>query len=226
VSLNDLPPRYGGPPVAVEQFDLTEWTEFMHYLYLPVRMPEWDEGNRLPERLTMFRPLVDAAAYDAFALTGEDRYIYVTARRGFATTDNPLNRPGWHCDGFGTDDLNYVWWDRWGTRFAEQTFREVSDDHNESLRQFEQRVNPSKVRTYPDRWLYRLTPYVVHTTPLLQPDEGGMRSFLKISVSRHQYNLEGNSHNYLFPYSWRMWPRDIARNDPAHAQTDFYEATA
>jgi hypothetical protein len=32
--------------------------------------------------------------------------------------------------------------------------------------------------------------------------------------------LKGNSHNYLFDYDWKMWDRDVLRNDPAYAGKD------
>lgn len=211
------PLPYGQPAIGLRRFELAGWEELMHYLYLPVQMPA--TVVLLPERLEFLRPLVDLAVADA--RHSGDFYVYLTARRGFATPDNPLNRPGWHCDGFGTDDRNYIWWDRWSTRFAEQHFSGISEDHEVSLRQFEDQVDDRRVRTLPDRWLYRLTPQVVHATPIVEAP--GMRSFVKVSVSYHRYNLVGNSHNYLFDYDWPMWQRGAARNDPARAQADFYD---
>lgn len=213
---------YGQAPDAAGQFELTEWTEFMHYLYLPVKMMD-DSEIRLPPRLEFLYRAVLTAILDA-GQWFEDAYVYVTARRGFATPDNPLNRPGWHCDGFGTDDVNYTWSDRWGTRWADQEdgFEDISSDHLVSMRQFEEQVDPRWIRSMAPGRLWRLTPFVVHTTPEV-PAPGGLRSFLKISVSRHRYNLQGNSRNHLFDYDWEMFPRDAARNDPAHNMADFYE---
>jgi len=48
-----------------------------------------------------------------------------------------------------------------------------------------------------------------------------MRQFIKISLSNNKYNLENNSHNYLFPYDWPMHSRELIRNDPHKAQQDF-----
>jgi hypothetical protein len=218
---------YGEQAVPVGSFELADWHEFLHYLYLPVFIP--GQGGALPKRLEFMQWVVDAALRDAYIVKGRalagllhDHYVYVTARRGFATPDNPLNRPGWHCDGFGTDDLNYVWWDVWGTRFADHEFTDISDDHLVSMEQFEEQVDSERVVTLPGRVLYRLTPFVVHTTPEIPPP-GGMRSFLKVSISRHRYNLLGNSHNFLLDYDWPMHARDVARNDPAHYMADFYD---
>jgi hypothetical protein len=213
--------EFGEEPVPIGRFELhLEWQELMHYLYLPVVLPEHRQTIRLPQRLAFAYPAVFSAMLDADVDDGH--YVYLTARRGFASPDNPLNRPGWHCDGFGTDDLNYTWSDRWGSRWAEQPFEDISDDHLVSMEQFEEQVDRRLISIMGPGYLWRLTPRVVHTTPEIPPP-GGMRSFLKISISRHRYNLIGNSRNHLFDYDWKMYPRDAARNDPASYMADFYE---
>jgi len=205
---------YCGGPEAIGE-SCVEFTEFMHYQYLPVKLAGNDE-IRIPERLEFLRPLVDLAVDKE----GKDGwYIYVTARHGWATADNPINRPGWHTDGFGTDDVNYIWWDGDGTRFTSQTFTDISDDHIVSMGQFEEQIDPTKVYTEVGGLLYRLIPVVVHSTPQIVTPH--MRSFVKISFSEHRYNLQGNSHNYLFAYNWRMYSRDEVRNDPYMAESDF-----
>jgi len=217
--------RYGSPPVEVAVLHL-DWDELMHWLYLPVKMP--GTGLRLPPNLMFAVDAVHAAMFDAADQGREvqDDYVYLTARRGFASAGSPLNRPGWHCDGFGTDDLNHVWSDRWPTRYWESPSEpKISPDHHDSLREFEElaRILPWNIREMSPERLYRLDPYVIHDVPQIPAGEGGMRSFLKVSFSRHRYNLVGNSHNHEFDYAWKMWPRDIARNDPAAAQADYYE---
>lgn len=221
--------RYGDPPVAVQEGLFLGWHEFMHWLYLPVKMGGGPHNDvRLPANLGFAEEAVAEAMDDAWKL-GRDitnDYVYVTARRGYATPDNPLNRPGWHCDGFGTDDLNYVWSDRWPTRFwVSGDEPAVSPDHLVSLGEFETLAfnEPEKIRDVNPFSLHRLSPFVIHDVPLIPDGQGGMRSFLKVSFSKHRYNLVGNSHNHLFAYDWEMFPRDVARNDPAHAGADFYE---
>lgn len=221
---------YGTPPRPVGDRGAGPWhtrnpmdlVEHCTYLYLPVCIPGTD-GVHVPRRLRPLEGLVQLALLDAY-MQGRDLdrdHVYLTVKHGYATPGNPLNRPGWHCDGFGTDDLNYVWWSRWATRFAVHQFPEVTDDHHESMRQFE-RYAGSNWFPVDDRTLYALTPYVVHTTPEI-PAPGGMRLFVKISFSRHRYNLIGNSHNYALDYDWEMFPREVARNDPAQYGRDYYE---
>jgi len=202
------------------EYGLSQWREYLHFLYLPVRMPGTDV--RLPERLAFLRPLVDAAIRDAATSTGHlsDPYVYVTARRGFASPENPLNRPGAHCDDFGGTALNYIWTDRWPTRFAEFAFTDIPADHVRSVEEFERQWAGRSSVTYPVGSLLRLDPFVVHATPEVPPP-GGIRSFVKVSVARERYNLDGNSHNYLFDYAWRMYSREELRNHPTHGNADY-----
>lgn len=241
--------RYGAPPLDMGFVLLDDvWHEYMHYLYLPVVMPG-QPGIRLPRNLafladTVYRvmqcesiitkePLASKGFGPTHPMHGVEgsQFVYVTARRGFAAPGNPLNRPGWHADGFGSDDINYIWSDRWPTRFATGNFVGISTDHVESAEQFEHQILVAQSHAQTDEGaeievysgepstLYRLDPSVVHATPIIDPP-GGDRSFFKVSVSPNQYNLKGNSHNHLFDYSWKMWPRDEIRNDPAFAGGD------
>ena len=114
--------------------------------------------------------------HELHGIGGEFTHIYVTARRGYATPGNPLNRPGWHSDGFGTSDVNYVWTDRYPTLFAEQPFEQISADHVDSVRQFAEQVDPARIRTYPDKTLMRLDPSVIHAAPEIPAPGGRGRS--------------------------------------------------
>lgn len=215
-----IPTQYGLAADPLMEFD-PRWDEFMHYLYLPVKMPGTDV--RIPERLGFLSDVIDKieGSGGAFGVFDDD-YVYITARRGFATPDNPLNRPGWHCDGFGTDDINFVWSDCYPTRVAVQPFHAISTDHKRSLAQFDEQVDLDFVHPLEPKVVSIMNPFVVHATPII-PEGGCMRSFFKISVSDHKYNLLGNSHNYLFDYDWKMYDRSAIRNDPAYSQGDFYD---
>lgn len=228
---------YGEAPVALQTLELPEWKEFMHYLYLPVRIPDYDRTDKgkhalfypteitLPERLGFLTKVCEEAIDDAWSLNGDpDPYVYVTARRGFATPGNPLNRPGWHCDDFGGSDLNYIWSDAYPTRFlVSDKPLNVSEDDKQSMVDMEHYAYGAMsgedgpgvyIYTPPEKSLLRLTPHVIHDTPQI-PAPGGMRSFFKISVSSHRYDLVGNSHNYELNYDWPMVDREALRNQPS-----------
>lgn len=217
--------KYGNAPELLGIYDL-EFEQYMHYMYLPIAIRE--EGYSgfaiLPE-LEFARSMILQTIANEVLIGNDWSYIYVTARRGFATPGNPLNRPGWHSDGFGTPDINYVWTDRYPTHFAIGDFGEVSEDHVESTAQFEGAVAFSddiRLRTYPDKTLMRLDPSVIHTAPPI-PAPGGERSFFKVSFSNTRYNLKGNAHNYMLNYDWPMYDRATVRNDPSRAQDDTVE---
>ncbi|AXC36186.1 hypothetical protein SEA_LYELL_82 [Microbacterium phage Lyell] len=217
--------KYGNAPELHGIWDL-EFEQYMHYMYLPVEIPE-DSRHwfTLPPELEFARELVGYAWASEVKRGNLWSHVYVTARRGFATPGNPLNRPGWHSDGFGTPDINYVWTDRYPTHFAIGDFGEVSEDHVESTAQFEGAVAFSddiRIRTYPDKTLMRLDPSVIHTAPPI-PAPGGERSFFKVSFSNTRYNLKGNAHNYMLKYDWPMYDRAAVRNDPSRAQDDTVE---
>lgn len=225
--------QYGNAPESIGVFDL-DFTEYMHYMYLPVQFAEFGWALRLPANLAFAQDFVEDVISDEFRRHGRNhwQYVYVTARRGFATPGNPLNRPGWHADGFGKDDINYVWTDRFPTLFAEGEFWRISADHVVSVKQFtdqandptrypwgEDREQPIRLTTYPDKTLQRLDASVIHAAPEI-PAPGGERSFFKVSFSNERYNLVGNSHNHLFDYDWPMFTREQVRNDPARPSDD------
>lgn len=211
---------YGKLPIYMGQFEF-DLPEVMYYLYLPVVMQrESSDWIGLPENVECCRDLIRAATLHAAGTRGHPyNYTYLSARKGIATPGNPLNRPGWHCDGFGTDDLNYVWWVGPGTRFAAQCFYGIVSDHNRSMEQFDEQVKLDSVVSYAERGLYQIAPDVVHSTPEIK--ETCWRQYVKISFSDHKYNLENNSHNYMFDYDWPMHRRDGVRNNPASAQQDY-----
>lgn len=190
--------------------------EYMNYMYLPVSM-----GNpndiRLPDNIYLLYGMVKYVIDSPFYKEGQ--YVYVTAKRGYATPDNPLNRPGWHSDGFGSDDYNAIWFNRYPTIVAIQEFHDISDDHAYSMEQFDHQINPDRIEELEPLILHGMSPSVIHAAGEI-PAPGGDRQFVKISCSFNKYNLEGNSHNYLFDYTWKMFDRDEVRNDPIHAESD------
>jgi hypothetical protein len=216
--------HYGKLPVFLGDHHKLDLQEMMYYLYLPVCMDATIDQPEIliPPNIDCCRELIHVALrYYRSRLYPSYRYIYLSARKGWATPDSPLNRPGWHTDGFGTYDLNFVWWKGPGTRFAHQAFKDISEDHALSLKQFEEQVRPECIVTFLEGGFYAMNPNVVHTTPLII--KPCMRQYVKVSVSNHRYNLENNSHNYLFDYDWPMHDRDAMRNDPHRAQADHYE---
>lgn len=178
--------------------------ELMFVQYLPVKMPGVS-GFRVPPGLTCFQPLLDRIYCDP------GQFVYLTAKHLFVPAGGVANRPGWHCDGFGTEDVNYLWYDSVPTEFCIQPFDLCSDDQA-SMRQMDEEVRVENIKTYGSDLLLRLDQSVVHRPAVNDVDR--FRVFAKISVSRDLYDLAGNAHNYLFDYHWPMRQRALSRNNP------------
>lgn len=200
---------YGTEPKLLGNFDL-EVSEMMLYMYLPIKMPG-SADFYIPQRLETFRPLIwasiDAVGDDDFV---EACYLYITAKHIYVTADNKGNRPGWHSDGFMTDDYNFIWSDMCPTEFAIQPMRLIQDELL-SIDQMQSEIDSENVIMYPNNHLLMLDQYNIHRVSESE-NYSGMRTFVKISLSKNKYNLEGNSHNYLMDYRWDMFKRVEHRN--------------
>lgn len=179
---------YGAPPVDLGLIDLSP-VEMMFWLYCPIKLP----GKLLwtaPPNLEQFDPIIGAVSEDCFDTVWRDSYVYITAKTLWATPENPGNRPGWHSDGFLTDDLNYSWCDANPTIFWEpdQRFR-FPADHSASLPQMDAlaEIHQHEHRIYRAKHLLRLDQTVIHKVDTnITP---GVRTFVKISVSRSRPHL-------------------------------------
>jgi len=201
---------YGDLPEDLGELSLPT-TEMMFWMYCPISVP--GKGWFLPDTLIQFTPLLHAV-WLRDPERCRDEYVYLTAKTLWVTPSNPGNRPGWHSDGFGTNDINYIWYDRAPTEFLNAGQFDLSDDCADAMHEMgEQARHPSDVATFPNRRLLRLTPSCIHrVAPVFEP---GMRTFLKVSISPDRYNLEGNAINHRLPEVWDLVPRAPERNHPA-----------
>lgn len=206
-------PKYGLPPANLGTVALAP-VEMMFWLYCPVKMTG-SVAMVIPPNLEQYLPLLERVKDDCRDRWRES-YVYLTAKVLFVTKENPGGRPGWHSDGFMTDDLNYVWSDRDGTLFwIPIDTTDFTQDHEISLAEMSSAASLGPLKTYPDKSLLRLDEAVIHR--INDINSPGIRSFVKVSVSRHKYNLVGNSINHLLPNDWYFAPRGEERNHPAAA---------
>lgn len=213
MKISNIP--YGKAPVDMGYMPLDP-AEMMVYLYLPVKMAavegSHNSGIRIPEQLEFAEALVDAAIADASTMLDiKSHYVYLTAKTLWVEGGYSGNRPGWHADGYGSHgDINYIWANMNPTEFAVQDFHDIPDDDFESMAEMERQIREDRITTYPDSHLLRLDESVVHrVNPKIKP---GVRTFIKISISRYRFNLKLNSHNYHFDYAWQMFDRNDVRN--------------
>lgn len=209
---------YGGVPKDLGYVNIVP-SEMVFSMYLPVKLPN---GNfNLPKNLLCYKPLLNKVRqYEKIHGIGhsiDNNYIYLTVKHIWVTPDNPGNRPGWHSDGYGTDDINYIWYDKFPTLFSIGEFR-LPKDCGDSLKLMDRGARRYPMMTFPDGHLLRLTQDNIHRSPDIP--YGTMRTFVKISISDDKYNLKGNAHNYNLNYDWDMYDREEVRNHPQKLNSD------
>lgn len=212
---------YGVEPMDLGVVDLSP-REMMFWLYCPIKMRNTrykgigDVLATTPPNLHQFAPIIERA----LEVLQEDfltpRYVYITAKTLWVSADNPGNRPGWHSDGFMTDDLNVIWSDCNPTLFWVPEKRvSFTQDCSISLAEMEELASPDTKHhvTYPNKSLLVLDQSVIHR--VADVTKPGMRTFVKISISKDRYNLVGNSINHLLSPDWDYFERKEERNQPA-----------
>jgi len=204
--------RYGELPKQLGDYTV-ECKEMFFYQYLPIKLVGYTEPV-YEERLECYNHLVGAICCDFIGTYGLDRYVnsyaYLTAKYIFQALGCSFNRPGWHSDGFMTDDINYIWYNKDPTVFNSSEFVLTMDDEL-SLKQMAAYALPENNVVYPVNTLLRLDQFNIHRVGEATP---GLRNFLKVSFSKDKYDLIGNSHNYKLNYQWDMKPRKEQRNIP------------
>ena len=183
-------------------------SEMKFVQFLPIKFPSNNVKDvRLPENLKYLEELIQAVYLDHDI--EDDDYLYVTVKHLYCTPYNLGNRNGWHIDGFQSNDIQFVWCDAAPTQYAIQDFH-IEDDCSQSMVQMSDQANEDTVWTSEPNVLYKIDTSNVHRVSTV-PYEG-MRTFVRISVSKEKYNLIGNAHNYLFDYNWEMFSRNLNRN--------------
>lgn len=214
---------YGQLPEIIGHFPW-QIKEMMFYQYLPIKVandPLADIQLHSEPRLHVFNAMIGASCCDFIGKFGLDKfmasYVYLTAKRLFVSPDYNMNREGWHSDGFMTDDINYIWSDCVPTVFNKSRFNLCMDDKI-SMDQMTWQAEPKNDVTYENNVLLRLNQYVIHKCGEITGPT--MRTFFKLSISKDEYDLEGNSINYglEYPFKNRMRKRSIDRNIPQNVK--------
>lgn len=201
------------PPIKISEIKL-DLKEYMTVQYLPVKMAGSDL-IKLPPNLECLREMIMQTEFEL------DEIVYVTAKYRYVSPTVSMNRGGWHIDAFGEEgDKNYLWCDSYPTRYVLGEIPEIKD-HRESMAFFEGFAMGRRHYFCQPNTLYRLDQSCLHATQDIP--EAGYRQFVKISVSKKQYNLKGNAHNYLFDYDWKLYDREKLRNDPINGNSDSFK---
>ena len=209
--------RYGRAPEDLGLIDIAP-AEMMFWLYCPIKAPGGEIV--LPPNLKQFLPIVNAVCENAATAVYRQSYLYLTAKTMHVSSQCPGNRPGWHSDGFMTDDINYIWYDSNPTMFwVPDTLRPFSRHDDVSLLEMDEAARNDGLhhKAYPCRHLLKLDETVIHRVGDVRDE--GIRTFVKISMSDSRYDLIGNSINHGLDVGWTPTARRAdARNQPSSSE--------
>lgn len=205
--------KYGQHPKVVATIPI-QFKEMMFYQDMLIKKCN-SNITTFEKRLKHIGEIISASLKDFIKTFGDEafnqHYIYLSAKYLFQAKGTSFNRPGWHCDGFMSDDINYVWCDSCPTVFNDSDFN-LSQDDSLSMKEMELQALDENNFTYPDYTLLRLNQFVVHRVGDVVKD--GMRAFVKVTFSKDKFDLKGNTHNYEIDYNWEMRDRNLSRNIP------------
>jgi hypothetical protein len=203
--------NYNARPKSLGQFNI-ESSEYFSYTYLPIKMKGSDKIVNEP-RLSIFDPIIGRACCDFIGEYGLDRfmnsYVYLIAKNAMQR-DIGFNRPGWHSDGFMTDDVSYIWSNAQPTIFNDGDFF-LSQDDLKSMKEMDEMADETKNFSEPNNTLIRMDQFTIHK---VGPYIKGERMFAKIVISEDIYALRGNSINHALDYKWDYIARKEHRNIP------------
>jgi hypothetical protein len=206
-------PNCNEAPELISAFDHSHFeSEMMNYLYFPIFIRSLGMKDiSIEPRMRRYRKMIECAMeHDRSLRDRQTDYVYLTAKTVVVGPTVSGNRPGWHCDGYGTDDTNYIWCDSSPTIYNKcNKFNDISEEHATALKQLQKiaEENSDDIYDLGTNALVLLTDKVVHHTPKVWIP--GVRSFVKISFSDLQFNLKGNSRNYALDYDWALHDREV-----------------
>lgn len=205
--------RYGQLPEDLGKFNINV-EEMFFYQDMLIKDIRYST-IMIEERLWIFNDLIEHVISDYIKEFGIESYIntymYVSAKHLFQPVREPFNRPGWHCDGYMTDDINYIWSNTSPTIFNYSEFN-LTQHHAISIQEMEEQAREENNISYPDNTLIKINQFNVHK--VADVEKAGMRAFVKITFSKDKYDLKGNTKNYLLDYNWNFRDRNMDRNVP------------
>lgn len=198
------------PEILAQGVHLDRDIEMQFTQYMPIKLyGDAFHSSNLPSRVAFALPVIAAVESSVGFDIGD--YVYLTVKHLWVPAGTEQNRPGWHIDGYDSDDINVVWFDSVPTEFADQEFY-LSEDHAISLKEMELQVQAHHTHRGHPFTVYKLDNTVVHRCGVA--DRGMMRTFVKVSISKNMYNLQGNARNERLVYNWGTIPRSPERNHP------------
>lgn len=205
----------GNDPIVLGELAMGGWDEFCFVQDMPVKLAG-DTKLVLPEDLS-FAGLFIGMIVDHLKATTHPRWLkgrnfYLTAKHTYVDAGRVQTRPGWHTDGYGTDDLSFLWSDCVPTEFLKQALR-VREDDGSMLRTLTLEADEGNRDHGKAGVVYGMDDTVIHRPGTSY--HGEWRRFLKLSVSQYAYDLKGNARNPGLPTPWQPTrERGRERNNP------------
>ena len=193
----------------------TSTLEFCNHSYMCIKQ-EGSSEYRIPENLQLIVDTMLSGIYQVSRYLYDNSYTYncyLTIRHEYVNPGSFGNRPGWHIDGFKSDQHNFIWMDILPTDVCDGEFR-LSNDHYISLNEMMEQSceNDKFVRVLDVNTLYEMDQSCVHQPAVNNIRQPRLRTFIKFTFSREQFNAFGNAWNYKIPHIRPTQHRHDSRN--------------
>lgn len=154
----------------------------------------------IPENI---RPGVFKAIEAVYALDPELYGIpyncYLTLKHEYVNPGSTGTRPGWHIDGFMSDQKNFIWSDCLPTQVVLGEF-DLTLNHDISLTEMEQQSEGKLLANLKPNVLYSLDQEAVHAPVINNTGAPILRTFLKLTYTQDKFNCTKNAWNYMLPH--------------------------
>ena len=221
-------PKYIGSIKNKDLFSKRNPNSYIWSLNMPIKMPHSEVKipklyNQFSEFLgRVFRNEIKTNPYyDKF-------YAYLTIDQRKVRPFTSQRRSDWHSDSVRNiktdntyDESIYICYDNLPTVFTDakldfnklptlKSNRILSDFINKSCTQSDHFLHDNYS-------ILHFDPYSLHRENINNDSVNINRTYVKVTFSKDQYNIEGNCHNYYFNYEWDSFPRTLERNNQSYS---------
>lgn len=190
------------PEKSIE-LKLTNDFEFCNHTYMCIKQKGMSE-YQIPDNLQSVVDPILAGVHELSSHLYENDWLYncyLTIKHEFVNPGSIGNRPGWHIDGFLSDQYNFIWCDALPTEICQNNF-ELTLDHKISLQEMliQSAGNNAFHLGLSSNVLYELNQHCVHRPTVNKTSKAILRTFIKVTFSKEDFNCIGNAWNYKLPH--------------------------
>lgn len=201
--------KYPCNNIYIPEFkEASEKLEFCNVVSMAIKIPG-NNSYHIPENYGIVWPLINAIE-NLYGNKFSNMYAYMTIKKMFIASDTFPNRPGWHIDGFLSDQSNFIICDSIPTEIL-CIDCDLTEDHSISLGEMDN-LSGGKILDLPLYSLIELDRECIHSPSRNNDHFPVLRTFVKITYSEELFNGIGNAWNYLLPEIVPSKSRDLSRN--------------